>query len=487
MYFYPTYRKDLNYTKVSSPIIHQPIKSKLNNKILICIFNYRHDENTKFWKSLLSPYFETVVLDSGNDHIEKDFIQFPNIYYSGLFNEAKKLFEKDNYQYIGIITSDVQINQENANKLIKELYNLLYAKNIGCWTILGDLNGHSNRFVYAKYNNHYYRTFEGFFIFIKNEVFANQPHVDLEINKYGYGLDFLSCYISNRLGFANIVNEDIYIYHPKDKGYNGNDATHDSILYQAYIRKNFYPDYFVKATEFNHKINKYEIKPQYMKKAIYTCISGNYDTLREPTYITDGWDYICFTDLAIKSSVWQIKTIPEELNYLSQVKCQRIIKILSDRYLPEYDIVIWADANCIIKGNLDEFCFSVLKENNIAFKQHPSRNCIYDEFNACIYYQKETTQNCNKLKERYLSEGFPKQFGLFETNVYIKNNRDEQVSKLMQIWADELIANFHRDQLSLNYCIWKLNMKESIDVFSNSEFNKYFTLTNHKPNHKPNH
>lgn len=220
---------------------------------------------------------------------------------------------------------------------------------------------------------------------------------------------------------------------------------------------------------------------QKLKKAIYTCISGNYDTLREPTHITDGWDYICFTDQQIKSSVWQIKQIPEELNYLSQIKRQRIIKILSERYLPEYDIVIWADANCIIKGNLDEFLLFSVKENNIAFKQHPSRNCIYDEFNACINYKKETTQNCNKLKERYLSEGFPKQFGLFETNVYIKKNKDEQVSKLMQMWADELIANSHRDQISLNYCIWKLNMKESIDVFSNSEFNKYFTLTNHRP------
>lgn len=27
---------------------------------------------------------------------------------------------------------------------------------------------------------------------------------------------------------------------------------------------------------------------QKLKKAIYTCISGNYDTLREPTHITDG-------------------------------------------------------------------------------------------------------------------------------------------------------------------------------------------------------
>ena len=32
------------------------------------------------------------------------------------------------------------------------------------------------------------------------------------------------------------------------------------------------------------------------RKTVYTCITGEYDELTEPDYITPGWDYICFTD-----------------------------------------------------------------------------------------------------------------------------------------------------------------------------------------------
>ena len=40
-------------------------------------------------------------------------------------------------------------------------------------------------------------------------------------------------------------------------------------------------------------------KPETIKatrKVVYTCISGNYDTLDEPRVVTPGWEYICFTD-----------------------------------------------------------------------------------------------------------------------------------------------------------------------------------------------
>ena len=79
----------------------------MDNSILICIFNYRQDENARRWYNLLSPHFETYVLDSGNNKGCEDFIQFPNIYYSGLFNEVKKLSSKKDYKWIGIICSDV--------------------------------------------------------------------------------------------------------------------------------------------------------------------------------------------------------------------------------------------------------------------------------------------------------------------------------------------------------------------------------------------
>ena len=85
----------------------------MNKSVLICIFNYKHDDNARRWLNLLSPHFDTYVLDSGNDNICKDFIQFSNIYYSGLFNETKKIVKNKPYKWIGIICSDVTIRDKN--------------------------------------------------------------------------------------------------------------------------------------------------------------------------------------------------------------------------------------------------------------------------------------------------------------------------------------------------------------------------------------
>lgn len=82
------------------------------------------------------------------------------------------------------------------------------------------------------------------------------------------------------------------------------------------------------------------------KIVCYTCITGGYDRLKEPLVVSKGIDYICFTDNPfLKSKVWQARPIPKELDYLSNVKKQRIVKICPHRYLKEYDISIWVDGS----------------------------------------------------------------------------------------------------------------------------------------------
>jgi hypothetical protein len=203
-----------------------------SDDILIAIFNYKHDDNAKRWLNILSPYFDACVLDSGNDETVNEFIQFPNIYYGGLFNETKKLSEKKNYKWVGIITSDVIIDDIEADKLIDRLKTLKTMKNVGIWSLIGDKNGHSNRYVYARYKSQFYRTLEGFFIFTNATVFNEVPYIDITINLYGHGIDYLQCYLSNKMGYINIVDEDINIYHPKDKGYNATEARKQSRKYQ---------------------------------------------------------------------------------------------------------------------------------------------------------------------------------------------------------------------------------------------------------------
>jgi len=51
----------------------------------------------------------------------------------------------------------------------------------------------------------------------------------------------------------------------------------------------------------------------------------------------------------------------------------------------------------------------------------------------------------NKLKDFYLKENMPKKLGMFETNIFYRDNKNTDVKQLMTMWSDELIANSHRD------------------------------------------
>lgn len=232
---------------------------KIDNDILICIFNYRHDDNARRWLSILSPYFETVVLDSGNDKVCEDFIQYPNIYYTGLWNEMKKLSEAKQYKWVGIICSDVEIDDENAKLLVQKISKMSFSKNLGTWSLLGDLRGHSNKYVYGLWENDYFRVFEGFFQFIRKDVLCEIEYIDTNINLYGYCIDFYTCFISNKLGYANICDDDIMIYHPNEKGYDVCAAKIDSKKFITYIR-NKYQDFFKGNILLYNENNEYEHK-----------------------------------------------------------------------------------------------------------------------------------------------------------------------------------------------------------------------------------
>lgn len=193
------------------------------------------------------------------------------------------------------------------------------------------------------------------------------------------------------------------------------------------------------------------------KKVIYTCITGNYDSLIEPKFVTDDFDYICFTDNNnIKSDVWQIKPLPKETDELSQVKKQRYVKINSHLVLGEYDLSIWVDGNVIIKGDLNKLLKNTLKDDcSIYVPTHPQRKCIYAESEAVIAMKKDTREIIKPQLDRYKSEGFPKDFGLLQSNIMIRKHNEKDCVKFMEEWFSEVKNGSHRDQLSFNYVQWK--------------------------------
>lgn len=208
------------------------------------------------------------------------------------------------------------------------------------------------------------------------------------------------------------------------------------------------------------------------KKVVYTCISGNYDTLEDPKYVNKDFDYVCFTDQNFTSDVWQIKPIPDTLSGLTTVKKQRYIKVNAHEFLPEYDFSVWVDGNIEMKSDLNNYIKNNCSEEDVVLfvGQHPQRNCIYDEAVACVKQRKDVSNIVNKQIERYKNEGFPTKYGLAQTCIIFRRHNDESCIRLMKTWWNEIEKGSHRDQLSFNYALWK-NQDVKIKYLDKKIFN----------------
>ena len=197
------------------------------------------------------------------------------------------------------------------------------------------------------------------------------------------------------------------------------------------------------------------------KKLVYTVLTNNYES---PAKIVkdDGWDYICMTDSdTLKSNQWDVRKIPNWVMELPANKRQRIIKILPHIFFPEYEISLYIDANVNIvsKGHLDSYLERYLKNNVVAIPKHPQRDCAYKEFLVVRKSKKDTSNAAVFQCERYLDEGMPAKYGLWETNIMFRKHNHPDCIKLMTKWALELMMGSHRDQLSISYSTYRTGVK----------------------------
>ena len=214
------------------------------------------------------------------------------------------------------------------------------------------------------------------------------------------------------------------------------------------------------------------------KCCVYTCITGDYDSLNTPKYIDKNFDYICFTNnKKITSNFWKIIYISDDLDNLTLA---RKLKILGHEKLDKYDLTIWLDGSIDIRKPLSNFLNECcdLKNNDMVGFAHHQRDCIYEEMAACVYLYKENLDNANRLYNFYKKEKYPEHNGLIESAVLVRKNNIE-VKELMKLWFEMLAEYSRRDQLIFNYCLWKKPIKMqflNMNIFDN----KYFIYTGHK-------
>ena len=212
------------------------------------------------------------------------------------------------------------------------------------------------------------------------------------------------------------------------------------------------------------------------KNVCYTVIVGQYDSLKEPQYISDNFDYICFTDQTnFKSNVWDIRPLPDIVSNFDNTRKNRYLKWLPHLFLSEYEYSVYVDGSMTCIGNLNVLK-SLNKDNKpLQLLPHNKRSCVYQEFIQCKKLKKDNFDILDNQRDMYIAEGYPKENGmLFHCCILMRYHNNENCKFVDEkIW--ELVLNrSKRDQLATPYVIWKYNMYENLYTMIPGLINRFF-------------
>lgn len=212
---------------------------------------------------------------------------------------------------------------------------------------------------------------------------------------------------------------------------------------------------------------------------VYTAIFGDYDELIEPNFKDLSCDYICFTDQEyIKSDFWQVIYVVREPE--NPTVSNRYYKMKPHKELSRYQNSMYIDSNVRLLKSPLLLINRYMNEFLVACPEHEHRDCIYDEAEECIKRGKAQRKEVEKQINFYLSQGFPKRYGLREMNVIIRQHNDKKVIDLMEEWWNVFQTYTQRDQLSFFYAVWKNPMAIGKMKETTRNINKYFFLELHK-------
>jgi len=331
----------------------------------------------------------------------------------------------------------------------------------------------------------------GFCYVIKREVLETNGALDEEYFPTGYGEEDDFSIRAIDAGFKIAVADDTYIFHAKSKSYTHETRAILSVKGRKALDakhgiarlKKLVSDWKAEPTlpSIAKNIESYMQIATKNKKVVYTAIFGDYDSIKEPEYVNEDWDYICFTNNKnLKSDIFTIKYVDSVFG--NQTKNARMIKILSHIFLIGYDYSLWIDGSVKLRGrNINELIDKHLKKNYLALHKHIKRDCLYIEGKECILQKKDISENISRQIECYKKEGMPQSFSLYETAELLRCHAQDRLKELNLMWWKELNSNTIRDQISLPYVIWK--HKFSVNIMENSQWlDAYFKMYSHNMN-----
>lgn len=204
---------------------------------------------------------------------------------------------------------------------------------------------------------------------------------------------------------------------------------------------------------------------------VYTSITGLKDNLKHNQNF-EGAEFIAFKDNSLpdlNNKHWEFRK-PCDL-FTDPNRNAKYHKVLAHQL--DTDVSLWIDGSITLLRPLHDLVDTFLKDSDICLFKHYKRDCIYDEAEVVKQYKLDYPDRIDAQIDRYKREGYPKKNGLHECTIILRRHTP-RIEELNRCWWDEICRGSRRDQLSFDYCCWKLGIKPNefpLTVYNNLLFN----------------
>ena len=185
----------------------------------------------------------------------------------------------------------------------------------------------------------------------------------------------------------------------------------------------------------------------------------DYDKLYPPENPDPDTTFAAFTnnedDWWTTREGWRM--YPAALIYKGDLRLQaRMHKCLPHSMFPDADWTLWVDGSLTPKTPPSELVerhkgFDITTFDRIA------RDCAYDEGILMANKKRDDPDKILEQCSRYLAEGYPAHNGLCATTAVLRKNTP-QMREFGQRWWEEIANGCNRDQVSINYVLWKMGI-----------------------------
>lgn len=199
--------------------------------------------------------------------------------------------------------------------------------------------------------------------------------------------------------------------------------------------------------------------------AVITAITDQYDAVRRGDVFVDGVTYIFFSD-AVSAGLapgWNHVLLPD-VDAHPRVRA-KAPKLNPHQFpmLREFDHLIWVDGGILIRS--EGFVPELLSHLQDGMVLSPWKSHAHDQIEASLLsvnLPKYEDQPFKQQMAYYQSRGYTGLDASYECGVLARDMRHPVVPELGALWESQMINWSYQDQISLSYCLWRLDYHPAV-------------------------